>query len=116
MKKSNHTSVLAIGLLIAAWCNAQTVTITGTVTDSSTSSPMQAVSVLIKGGITGTLTNAKGKFHLTAKVEIPVNLIVSYAEYGTKEVVISEKAADISVQLAPSYSISEGVALSPNRT
>ena len=63
---------------------AQTVTISGTVRNSTTKDPVPSVSVIAKGSSSGTFTNENGVFKLSVD-KTPVVLIFSSVGYETQE-------------------------------
>lgn len=75
---------------------AQTLTVTGTVTDA-TNAPLVGVTVLIKGTSVGEITDVDGKYTLT---KVPANgtLVFSYIGYVTQEVAVkNKKTVDVSL-------------------
>ncbi|HWJ27323.1 MAG TPA: carboxypeptidase-like regulatory domain-containing protein, partial [Flavisolibacter sp.] len=73
-------------------------TVTGTVTDSATHTPVENVSVMLKNTKTGTVTNVHGKFSLTTNTGAGV-LVFSRIGYKPEEVSINSSAV-INVSLA----------------
>lgn len=73
-------------------------TITGTVTDSATHTPVENVSVLLKNTKMGTVTNVHGKFSLTTNSSSGV-LVFSRIGYAPQEVAINSSSV-INVSLA----------------
>ncbi|MDR8390669.1 SusC/RagA family TonB-linked outer membrane protein [Aliifodinibius sp. S!AR15-10] len=70
--------------------NADTITVTGTVTSQEDEKPLPGVSVLIKGTKEGTTTDEKGRY----TIEVPANkstLSFSFLGYKTQEVAIDGK-------------------------
>lgn len=65
-------------------------TITGTVTESSTQTPLIGVNVLVKGTSEGTITDADGNYSLEVPAEADV-LAFSYIGYLTAEVTIGSQ-------------------------
>ncbi|WP_207421655.1 SusC/RagA family TonB-linked outer membrane protein [Desertivirga brevis] len=64
---------------------AQERTITGTVTDKGDGLPLPGVSIRVKGGTTGTQTNANGKYTLRIPGDNTV-IVFSYIGYSNQEV------------------------------
>jgi len=73
------------------------IEILGTVVDSLTGNPLVGVTVQVKGGTTGTTTEANGKFTLSADEQSV--LIVSYLGYARKEVPVQGRT-NISIRLS----------------
>lgn len=87
--------LLALSLFVAPFlfvdpAQAQTKTISGTVTDFQDGTPLIGVSVKAKSGTAGTSTGTDGKFSL-AVPENTNTLVFSYIGYSTKEVDITGK-------------------------
>lgn len=82
--------LMAIMLLCSATAAAQTLTVTGKVTDKSTQETIIGASVLIEGTDNGTITDIDGNFKLT---NVPANgtLVVSYIGYTKQALPISGK-------------------------
>lgn len=89
--------LLALGLFVAPFlfvgpAQAQTKTISGTVTDLQDGTPLIGVSVKVKDGTAGTSTGMNGNFSLT----VPDNtsaLVFSYIGYASKEVNVAGKTS-----------------------
>lgn len=84
-------------LVIAAFCvQAQTVPISGIVTDASTGTTIPGASVYVKGTQNGTVTNTEGKFSLNITSQDKI-LVVSFIGYTTKEIGIAGNNYSISL-------------------
>jgi iron complex outermembrane receptor protein len=98
---------LAIPLLLASqWAMAQTRTITGKVTDS-TSEPLAGVNVTVKGTSQGTITDVDGKFTLTLP-DGKKELEASYIGFATQTIAIGA-SSDIRIKLTEELSDLEEV-------
>ena len=93
--KTTFNSVLFILLLIPAMIFAQS-TVSGTVTEQSTSTPLPGVNVLIKGTSTGTSTDFDGNY--TLSVNNGDVIVFSYVGYATQEITYNGQTT-INVQL-----------------
>ena len=82
--------VLIMFLLIfsAGTLMAQSVTISGSVTDSQDGTYLVGVTVLEKGTTNGTVTDIDGNFSI--KVPLGATLVFSFVGYETVEVVIKD--------------------------
>lgn len=76
---------------------AQQITVSGTVTEQSTSVPLPGVNVVIKGTSTGTSTDFDGKYQIDVKNGDV--LVFSYVGYQAKEIVYN-KQTTLDVQLS----------------
>ncbi|RFM34849.1 YfbK domain-containing protein [Chitinophaga silvisoli] len=93
-------------LLLAGLINIQAQAqriLTGIVSDTDSHQPLPSVSVRIKGTALGTITNAKGEYHLSAP-KGNITLVASLIGYTTKEIPVAEKQSNISISLEPSKS------------
>ncbi|TSD63295.1 TonB-dependent receptor [Inquilinus sp. KBS0705] len=88
--KKNLLFIIALLFAITQIVSAQTSTVTGTVTDASTSLPMPGVSVRIKGGTVGSSTNAKGEYSLSAPAT--ADLVFTYTGYKALTVSIGGRS------------------------
>lgn len=97
-------SVAWLLLLMSFAGTAQQKTVTGTVINASSGSPLSNVSVVIKGTSQGTVTDSSGAFSITVPQESSV-LVFSYAGMETQERKVSG-ANTISVAFSPSSATS----------
>ena len=67
---------------------AQTVTISGKISNGENKEAVPAASILVKGGTAGTFTDNHGNFKLIVNHSFPFTLIISSIGYETKEVVV----------------------------
>jgi iron complex outermembrane receptor protein len=80
---------LMVGLLMAIGVNAQSITVSGTVTDPQ-GEPLIGASVLAEGTTTGASTDIDGNF--TIKVASNGVLVVSYVGYDTQRVPVEGRS------------------------
>ena len=73
-----------LGLIVTVQVFAQNRSISGTVTDATTSEALIGVSVSAKGSVVGTITDFDGKYTLEVPKEI-TSLVFSYVGYTTME-------------------------------
>lgn len=71
--------------------------ITGAVIDSATGSPLVGVTIQVQGNVTGTVTDANGRFNL----DLPGKsiLVISYLGYQKKEIAVNGRT-DFTISLA----------------
>lgn len=115
MRKSYRylaSSLMAVLFSIAAY--AQTVTVTGTVKNSTSKEIVPAVSVSVKGTTRGTYTDADGKFSLNVS-KLPVVLIFSSIGYEDQEVTVSDAANPVEVDFKVSTALGQEVVVSATR-
>ena len=84
-------------LLFVNQANAQTITVTGQITDQ-TGQPLTGVNILVKGSLTGTTTGADGRYTMKG---IPPNTVLSFSFIGFKTLEIpvnGQKQIDVQLQ------------------
>ena len=87
--------VLSLALLQTA--SAQSVNISGVITEKSTGLPIPGVSIAIKGAASGTQSNTEGKFALAAKAgDI---LRITFIGYSTREVTVNSNQTTLNIAL-----------------
>ncbi|MEH6764605.1 MAG: von Willebrand factor type A domain-containing protein [Aequorivita antarctica] len=97
-------TLLAVALL-SFQLHAQTVTITGIVSDD-TGLPLPGVNVIIKKTSNGTQTDFDGKYSI--ETQIGQKLVFSYVGFDTKEVKV-RKSGEINISLNPGSALDEVV-------
>lgn len=105
---------LLIILCIACHYSYAQTTLTGTVTDTETGSGIEAASIVIKGKLTGTITDRDGKFTLTTNAQVPFTLSISVVGYQKQDIAVSS-ATDIKVALVPSAVLMDEMVFSASR-
>jgi iron complex outermembrane recepter protein len=88
--------------------------VSGTVKDSETSEGIPGASIIIKGKLTGTVTDAEGHFELNTVVKPPFTLVVSVINYQKQEIEVTGSDA-LSISLAPSTEILNEVVFAASR-
>jgi TonB-linked SusC/RagA family outer membrane protein len=71
--------ILILIFLLSGLVQAQNITVTGTVTESSTGQPMPGVNIIIQGTITGTITDVDGNYSI--QVDNP-NAVLVFSSVG----------------------------------
>jgi outer membrane receptor protein involved in Fe transport len=109
--RQNYLSIVMVLMagMFSIAALAQTNTITGTVRDPKTNTPIPGATVLLKGTGQGTTTDDKGAFQLTSTQKPPFTIIVSAVSFGTKEVVVTNASTPVSVELSSSYTLAGDV-------
>jgi outer membrane receptor protein involved in Fe transport len=101
-------------LLTANIVLAQSTKISGTVSDSETKEGIPGANIIIKGKLTGTVTDASGNFELSTAVKPPFTIIISVVGYDKQELEVSS-ATSIAVSLVSSTEIMNEVVFSASR-
>ena len=80
---------LLVGLLCAVGANAQSISVSGTVTDPS-GEPLIGASVIAQGSSAGAATDIDGRYNIT----VPSNavLVFSYVGYDTQNVPVDGRS------------------------
>lgn len=112
--KAAYTLLLLCFTVFGA--QAQSVTISGTVTDKATNTAMPGVGITIKGKTAGTSTNANGKYALTTTEKTPFTIVVTYVGYTTVEREISGTTTNVDFQLESATILGQEVVVSASRT
>ncbi len=116
MRKSYRylaSSLMAVLFSIAAY--AQTVTVSGSVRNSSSKETVPAVSVSVKGTTKGTYTNSDGEFSINVS-KLPVVLVFSSIGYEDQEITVSDATKPVSIEFKVSSSLGQEVVVSATRT
>ena len=105
--------ILLLTLFWGVVAFAQSTTVRGTVTDSSTGEGIPFASVMVKGTMTGTSTDADGNYSLS--VPATGTLVFSSVGYVTTEIALSTRAV-YNVALDPdAVSLDQVVVTAPGR-
>jgi outer membrane receptor protein involved in Fe transport len=113
------TSTLFVFLLIFLVSNrsfAQTVTVSGKISNGDSKEAIPAASVLLKGGTNGTFTDNHGNFKLSVSHSFPFTLIISSIGYESKEFVVESASSGIDIELKPTSVIGTEVVVSATRS
>jgi len=92
ISKSMMGALVSLTLLLSSipgW-SQQSLTLTGTVLDKSSNSPIIGATVAIQGKSIGVITDGTGNFELAASQKLPLTLLVSYVGYETQEIDVYE--------------------------
>ncbi len=93
---------------------AQNTTVSGTVSDNESNDAIPGVNIIIKGKLTGTVTDASGHFELTTGVKLPFTLVISVVGYEKQEFEVSS-ATTVTIRLTPATAIMNEVVFSASR-
>lgn len=95
---------------------AQSIVVSGTVTDKTTKEPIPGVSVTIKGKTVGSSTDAKGQFSFTTTEKPPFTLLVSYIGFSPVEREVAGTTANLTFELESGVILGQEVVISASRT
>jgi outer membrane receptor protein involved in Fe transport len=117
MKTLTHLLLLcAVYLLLPDSLSAQSVTVSGKITNAENQEAVPAASVVLKGGTGGTFSDNHGNFKLTVNHPFPFTLLVSSIGFETKEILIESASASLQVDLKPASVMGTEVVVSATRS
>lgn len=115
MRKSYcFLTALMITCLFYVSANAQTITITGTVTNNTTKEIVPAVSVIVKGTLQGTYTNSDGEFTLKV-TKLPVVLTFSSIGFDSQDITVSDASKPVTVDFKVNNALGQEVVIAATR-
>ncbi|TGE25740.1 energy transducer TonB [Hymenobacter aquaticus] len=119
MRKLVTSSVLAPILAVASVAPARAqdaiIAISGVVRENGTNQPLPGVSISVKNGAVGVLSDASGQFALKAKLKFPFTLVFNMLGYDAKEVEIVNATNLVSVALESKALLTNEVVVSASR-
>src|SRR6188472_3701805 len=81
--------IMSFLLLTCSCLWAQETKVSGTIIDAETNEPLTGATVVVKGKLTGTSTDAEGKFELTTSMKYPFTITVSTLGYQKQEIEVT---------------------------
>lgn len=99
-----------------AIAQAQSVVISGTITDKTTKEPIPGVGVTVKGTTSGTATDSNGKYSFNTTRKAPFTLVISYVGYTSVERQISGNTSNLNIELEQAAILGQEVVISASRT
>ena len=96
--------------------SAQSIVVSGTVTDKSTKEAIAGVSVTIKGTTIGSATNDKGQFSFSTTEKTPFTIVISYLGYASVERAVNGNGANLTFELESGTILGQEVVISASRT
>ncbi len=118
MMKNYYTKnclVLLAFLFLSIGAFAQGTSISGTVTDES-GEPLIGVNILVKGTVTGTITNLEGEFSLRVSSPPPITLSFTSVGYESQELNIpSAEVNGLEIKMSESVLLGQEVVVSASR-
>jgi iron complex outermembrane recepter protein len=91
------------------------IEITGTIIDQADKSALPGVSVVIKGTVTGTTSEADGNFKLRSKAKYPFTLIISSVGFQTQEFEVSGPGSNLNVELVTQTQLAQEIVVTASR-
>ncbi len=117
MKLRSLSTLLAL-IMLSFSVNAQTGTLSGTITDAQTGEPLIGATVILEGTTQGDATNAEGRYLIDNIQPKTYNVRASYIGYQTLTryniVIRSEGNIDINIKLQPDRNELDEVVVRPN--
>ncbi len=86
---------------------AQTTYVTGSVVDATTGEPIAGATIIVKGKVIGTASDAAGEFSFGITLEPPFTLVFSMIDYDIREVNVNKRDMNVTVNLRPKSYIPE---------
>lgn len=115
MRKSySFLAAWLMACLISFSAYAQTITISGSVKNSTSKEGVPAVSVAVKGTSRGTYTNSDGDFTLTVP-KLPVVLIFSSIGFDSQEITVSDASQSVNVDFKVNTTLGQEVVVAAGR-
>lgn len=108
------TFILLTLILTCTTAFGQTIRITGTVTDDQ-GNTLAGANVIVKGKVTGTVTDASGRFDFSTTQSPPFTIIISMVGFQKQEIEVTDGLREISVQLIESTDVMNEVVVSASR-
>ncbi len=93
----------------------QLIEVSGTVTDQELKTPLANVSVLIKGAITGTITDKNGKFKLRSRLKFPFTLVFTSIGFKTQEFEVRDIGNNLNIELTSQTVLANEVVITASR-
>ncbi|MDO1450183.1 carboxypeptidase-like regulatory domain-containing protein [Rhodocytophaga aerolata] len=97
--------------------NAQdnVIVISGQVTDNDSKEPLTGVNVLIKGTVSGTVTDGKGNFTLKTRLKFPFIMVFSMVGFEPREFEVKGTDSNIQVALLTQTMLGKEVVVTASR-
>jgi len=112
-KKTLLTAGIWLLSVFTVW--AQSVTVSGTVTDSKSNETLAGVSISVKGKISGTITDTRGNFTLTTNTPAPFTLVISSVGYQTQELEITGSKTGLAIAMEEQVIMGQEVVVAASR-
>jgi TonB-linked SusC/RagA family outer membrane protein len=109
MKRDMNKIILSLLTLVLSFPLLSQQKINGTILDADTKDAVIGASISVKSGDEGTVSDANGRFELSAGKSLPVTLVISYLGYTTQEIDVYETEEPVAVLLKKDYNSLEQV-------
>lgn len=117
MHKMFTKAIFTLLLVIAGFTvHAQSVVVSGLVTDKQTTQPIPGVGITVKGTTSGTATDANGRYSFSTSQKAPFTLVISFLGYTSVEREISGNTSGLITELEPAAILGQEVVISASRT
>lgn len=117
MRKMFTNAIFALVLCFAGLSvHAQSVVVSGLVTDKLTKQPIPGVGITVKGTTSGTATDANGRYSFSTTQKAPFTLVISFLGYTSVEREITGNTSGITTELEPTAILGQEVVISASRT
>ncbi|MBC7947669.1 MAG: carboxypeptidase-like regulatory domain-containing protein [Chitinophagaceae bacterium] len=91
------------------------IEISGRITDRERQQPLPDVSVQVKGGSSGTVTNSEGNFVLRTKSKLPFTLVVSSIGFEAQELEVRSLGSNLQIALVTQTVLGSDVVVTASR-
>jgi outer membrane receptor protein involved in Fe transport len=108
--------VFLVLFFVVSYVQAQRVSISGYITDKSTTAPIAGVGIKVEGTTIGTSTDQQGRFSLQVTTKLPVTIIISYIGYTTIVQQVNNNNAVIHAAMETEAILGQEVVISASRT
>lgn len=107
---------LILLLFLFAFTNAlcQSTKVTGTIVDEKNDA-VAGANVIVKGKVTGTITDANGDFELNTTQPVPFTIVVSMVGFHKQELEITSSSGNVKVTLLESSEVMNELVVSASR-
>lgn len=103
-------------LLSGAFTVLAQTTISGTVKDTRSSETLAGVNIIVKGTVTGTISDTDGNFNLKVNQSPPFTILLSFVGYKSQEIQITEaNATSIAVSMVEQNLLGQEVVIAASR-
>ncbi|MDR6784732.1 outer membrane receptor protein involved in Fe transport [Pedobacter africanus] len=117
MRKMFTNAIFALLLCIVGLsAHAQSVLVSGLVTDKLTKQPIPGVGITVKGTTSGTATDANGRYSFSTTQKAPFTLVISFVGYTSVEREITGNTSGMTTELEPTAILGQEVVISASRT